>query len=520
MRAFLYLGSFSMAITGFNHDKCAQRNRVAGGRFGIDTAPLEFKTQTELNKDFLALKQVGKLPETPQDALKAINASLPEGATELQPEDVYIHFLEAANSNFIDDRFAFLHESTLRNIAKDAKKGIAFMNSHRTGGMSSPTELPFGQTFAGMYEQGLDGKGNPMQRTTVAVFMRRGIQPNGANGPSTDDLHVMVESGSLKDVSVGLRGGEVVCDVCGHEYGDYEKCQHYAGTTEGMTADEIDSQKQRSADNKKGVATYSWVNASFGEISAVYDGAIRGAGVQKVMNFARTHDLSKPEVRAFLLEAFETWGPLLPFDLGELVTLKPENGNSPRGKNMANENHDEPTWLQKLNEKLDNLFAPREPAQGQPVVLPIQAQLGAAPAISPEIQAQLDELATFKAKQESEAVAAYQSRLDAFKTVAATKIAPAALKSDDNPEGFDLDAAFAKFDKAGLSGDLNALFASAAEHPLFKPVPTPATVIASSAPNAADPNAVDQGARKVALQNIPAGQEALNKGVIQIPATA
>jgi hypothetical protein len=121
---------------------------------------------------------------------------LPGALTEA---DIYIHYALVANNTFLSDRWMFLHRSTLRNIATDAATATAFMNSHRTGGLSHPAELPMGRTFAGRFEQYGDGT----MRTLVGMYMQVGLAPNGAQGPTTDDLHRMIWGGTLFDCSVG-----------------------------------------------------------------------------------------------------------------------------------------------------------------------------------------------------------------------------------------------------------------------------------------------------------------------------
>lgn len=301
---------------------------------GVNAAPLRFRgaAQAAGADGFTVVKGSGALPTEPKAALKAINDGLPKGAPKLTLDDVYIHYLEAANSNYIGDRSMYLAQSTLQNIGKGGKEGVSFLNSHRSGGLSTPAELPFGQTFAGRYEEGFDAAGNPAQRAWLAVYLRRGIKPNGNSGPSTDDLHAMVLSGALKDVSVGLGGGDVLCDVCGHSIDYYSEdarddegrllCHHVPGTTRNMTDDEIAAAKARDARNSKGLASYSLFDASLYEISAVYDGAVPGAGVKQVLHLARGGQMTRGELRETLQEAWDIYGPLLPFDLSEVVEIK------------------------------------------------------------------------------------------------------------------------------------------------------------------------------------------------------
>ena len=273
----------------FDRNKCAARNRIAARRDGVNSTPVQFFRADALpplpGEDLGS--SWGKLPKGDAAALEAINRRCLSGRT-LAADDVWWRYMEAANSSFIDDRYMFLDASTLKNIAKDAEAGFAFMNSHRTGSMSHPTELPFGWTFAGRYEE-TDGQ----HRTLLGVYMvltndkGEDIRPNGDSGPSSRDLAAMIDAGSTPDVSVGLRGGSAICDVCGEPidyYGDGE-CEHYPGTTYGMTTAQQKAQKDRGVPD--GCCSYSLVNARCGEVSSVYDGAVPGAGFRKALSLCR-----------------------------------------------------------------------------------------------------------------------------------------------------------------------------------------------------------------------------------------
>lgn len=286
-----------MSIPGFQEEKCLKRNRVAARRDGLTAAPVRFLA----TDDFAASTSdgpgaAGKIQPlcTDSQALAKINAARP-GEESLTADDVYIHYIEAASSSFIGDRYMFLGTSTLKNIARDATAGFAFMNSHRTGGLSHPAELPFGRTFTGRYEKGDPGQLGS-ERTLVGFYMLRGLKPNGDGGPSTDDLHRMIDGGTLFDVSVGLYGGTDVCDVCGNDVDAYDPdegylCAHVPGTHYRMTADEMTAQKERGVPDGKASSTLS--DSGCGEVSGVFDGAVPGAGFRKALSLARCGVLDK-----------------------------------------------------------------------------------------------------------------------------------------------------------------------------------------------------------------------------------
>lgn len=293
----------SNQIEGLITEKCEQRNRIAARREAVEGAPVAFLAGNA--SDFTPDETVGALPDTAEEALSLINARLPEGADALTADNVFIHYIEAASNNFVGDRYAFLAESTLRNIADDAAAGFAFMNSHRTGSMSTPSELPFGKTFAGEYQSGMDGQGRKRKRAVIGFYMLKGVRPNGDNGPTTDDLDRMIRGGQLQDVSVGLSRGEAICDVCSSVLND---CSHYPGTRRGMTDEQVEAQTARGIPG--GRASYTIENARCNEVSGVYDGAVPGAGVKKVLLGKRNGTLNHKDWS----EARNAFGSLLSGD--------------------------------------------------------------------------------------------------------------------------------------------------------------------------------------------------------------
>jgi hypothetical protein len=267
----------------FDKERCEKRNRQAALRFGIETAHINFLNAANENAPIEFRNYGGTLPETVDEALKLINSLLPENAEPLAATDVYIHYVEAANNDLIRDRFCFLSRNTLRLVARDAAAGAAFMNTHRTGGMSTDAEFPFGKTFAGLYQEGRDAQGNLVQRAHLGLYMLRNIKPNGDNGPSTDDLDKKIRGGTLFDVSVGLKEGTRICDVCEKDLTESD-CPHVPGTHYAMDDAEIAAQLALGV--PEGRATYTYENGRLSEISGVFDGAVRGAGFRKAMSLA------------------------------------------------------------------------------------------------------------------------------------------------------------------------------------------------------------------------------------------
>lgn len=297
-----------MSHLNTDREKCSRRNRLAGLRGDAECSRIRWIGREELAAATVSAR--GTLPKDDAEAVSRINAHVPGPA--LSEEQVYVHYMEAASDRFIADRHMFLHSSTLRNIADRANKGgFAFMNSHRTGDVSTPSELPFGRAFAGQYRTVQVEDGSKVRAAVLGVYMLRGQQPNGANGPSTDSLSASISGGTIFDVSMGLYGGERICDVCGNDFyardpeGNY-LCTHIPGTHQRMSPEQIEAQKAKGVPDGK--ASYTLRNAEPGEVSAVYDGAIPGAGFRKAVSLKRSNQLSRSEWR----EALAAYPSLVP----------------------------------------------------------------------------------------------------------------------------------------------------------------------------------------------------------------
>lgn len=311
-----------MPIPGLDPARCARRNRFAALK-GFDAIPVRLlasvpppidTTDPDVEKSLRTVTARGTLPATKEAAVARINALRLNGKEKPLTEDqVHLVYLEAGNSNYIKKYNMHLGDSTLRNIAERAngRRSIAFMNNHKTGAeLSQPSEQPYGRTFAGRFEQAIAEDGRSFSRTLLGIYMIAGIQPNGASGPSTDDLFEGIDGGTIFDVSLGVDGGDAVCDVCGEQLETFDEegeplCPHIPGTHYSMSTDEIKGQKARGVPN--GVATYTLEHATASEVSSVHDGAVPGAGFRKALSIGRSFQLSEDD----LGEIVSAYGPLV-----------------------------------------------------------------------------------------------------------------------------------------------------------------------------------------------------------------
>jgi hypothetical protein len=267
-----------------NEKKCNQRRKLAALRDGIEGVGVTLYPSGETGSEVWSKGQVlyasGDLPGSPREAMERINHSLSEnGQPTLKMDDVYIHYMEAGNNNYIAKYGMFLDATTLRNVADRGERGMAFMNSHRTGGLSMPADHPFGYTFSGRYEE-LEHDGAIHRRALLGVYMLKGHYPNGRTQPSTDDIHRAVDARTLRDVSLGINGGQSICDVCARSLGDKD-CPHVPGSVKGMSPEQMQAQEARGVPGGK--ASYTVVDGQPYEVSAVFKGAVPGAGFRKAM---------------------------------------------------------------------------------------------------------------------------------------------------------------------------------------------------------------------------------------------
>jgi hypothetical protein len=253
-------------------------------RLGIDLSDGAVLIQFRSANVAAATLPVGGLATTTEDALARINAS-PYVKRELAEGDVYIHTLEAGSTRFIADRFMFLDETSIRNVAEEARAGFAFMTRHATGAGFTDGELPYGRVFAGDVDT-QDG----VRRVVVQLYMLRNHRPNGT--VNTDDLDKGMVGGTLFDVSLGFKraGLTLRCDVCEKPLFGSD-CPHFPGTHMAMSEDDIARQAARGV--PEGRASMTLVDGVPGEISLVYSGAIPGAGTA----FAEQGELPADDVR-------------------------------------------------------------------------------------------------------------------------------------------------------------------------------------------------------------------------------
>lgn len=202
-----------------------------------------------------------------------------------------VYWRATVSTGVLDAYYTRMTRTSLKNYAADAdwqnRGGIPFMNAHRTGGLfAGSAELPLGRSLQGRYH---DGRGGSEIRTTVDFYTVRGLKLGEV---STDDFIRGLESGVIKDVSIGFRAGSTICSICGEDVLRSEKCPHWPGRTY-----EIETKVNGKTRKERVLCTADVEDAHLTEVSAVYRGATPGAVVSKLFRAADSGTLGHREAR-------------------------------------------------------------------------------------------------------------------------------------------------------------------------------------------------------------------------------
>lgn len=197
------------------------------------------------------------------DLLELARKASPDPAilTEYPP---FFGGAEISNSN-PDGYNTRMHKSSLMNYAADAEVGVAFLVGHaRTG-------VPVGYSLTGKYTGGQN------ERTESAFYIPSGMEVRDSIGVvNTNTVINPMRAGTLRDISIGFRGGEYRCSLCGGDMLDwFGDCFHFPGRKYVQTEDGAGKKIWRRAkEGEEGETAYAWIhNARLSEYSGVFDGA-------------------------------------------------------------------------------------------------------------------------------------------------------------------------------------------------------------------------------------------------------
>ena len=162
----------------------------------------------------------------------------------------------------LDAYFTRMHISTLRNYAKEAAEGRAFLEGHII------SRLPLGFSLTGDLDE--------VGEEEAAVYSYAYVVPGRI---VTDDFILAYKTASVRDISVGFGGGTHICSICNNDIWDYEKCRHWPGCWYKVDEEPAVEGTSRAATE---ILCFAWVkDAHLREYSAVYEGATPSAVILK-----------------------------------------------------------------------------------------------------------------------------------------------------------------------------------------------------------------------------------------------
>lgn len=207
---------------------------------------------------------------------------------DVKPEDVFTFSAEISN-NMLDTYYTKMSLSSLKNYADDANKGVALMNSHRRN------ELPMGYSLRGTFEM-TDGT-EETARVIADFYTVRGLNLTGL---STDEFIKGIQSGIIRDVSIGFKGGDFICSICAEDMWSY-RCPHIPGVTyEIVDNPDADPESQTTREEM----CFAWIeDARLSEVSPVFDGATPNAMIIKAEREIQAGRLSQ-RTRQFLEQRY------------------------------------------------------------------------------------------------------------------------------------------------------------------------------------------------------------------------
>jgi hypothetical protein len=196
--------------------------------------------------------------------------------------------VEISNNN-VDSYYTIMAESTLRNFAEDADRGVSVQDSHDT------RSLGFGHSLSGRLIE--EVVGNELRlRVESEFYTVPGLSVR--DGKKSDDYILGLNAGIYRDFSVGFHLGDdglIRCNICGNNmmewWGD---CTHWPGERYTVPVDPDVPDGPTVEKIALGVVE----GARLSEYSPVYDGATPGAGVLKAERMIDAGELDARKARS------------------------------------------------------------------------------------------------------------------------------------------------------------------------------------------------------------------------------
>ena len=219
----------------------------------------------------------------------------------LSAEDVFVFAGKAIGDGLIPTRYMRVHKSLMEAFKVDALKGVSLMLDHAWANFGILAQA-YGRTFDAVIRRTMDESETD---EVNALFLDHYIVRNREkSGIATDQLIADIEDGVLFDTSIGFGNSKYECSICGGDYMDSSKCEHYRGSEyDGKTCSIILKPPGYLMEN-----------------SLVFDGAYPGAGVLSAMSardientFDTVEDIKGLEQGTKLIHTFSLRGGINTF---------------------------------------------------------------------------------------------------------------------------------------------------------------------------------------------------------------
>ena len=149
-------------------------------------------------------------------------------------------------------------KTTLKNMRDALKTGVPILEAH-----NYYRGMPLGQSVNGTLKR------NP-NRVVAEFFITKGMGLSGSFYSSSDTIIRAIRTAAIRDVSVGIWGGEDICDICGlnitNWWRDYYSGNDYCPHIPGEEYEIVEGEAPV-------LCTYTIVDAELLELSLVWAGA-------------------------------------------------------------------------------------------------------------------------------------------------------------------------------------------------------------------------------------------------------
>lgn len=145
---------------------------------------------------------------------------------KLQPEQVFVFPDKLVGDMVIPDRYIQIHKSLLNVFKKDAQAGVSLLLDHSWAGFFGRPKpaIAYGRTFDAQLKK------SDVEGEEWALFADHYIvRGKEIDGISTDSIIASIQDGTFFDTSIGWGADTYECSICGNNYMDFSKCQHYIG---------------------------------------------------------------------------------------------------------------------------------------------------------------------------------------------------------------------------------------------------------------------------------------------------